>query len=83
MIADVCSDGDLRLNVGESYDYLYGDTDYDEAYYNGGSRGHGLLRGRVEVCNGTTQMWGTVCDNSWSHLDASVACQQVGLSKYG
>ena len=83
LFAEICNDGDLRLNVGESYDYFYGDTTYDEAYYISESTGHGLIRGRIEVCNGTTQTWGTVCDNFWSDLDASVACQQAGLSNYG
>ena len=83
IIAEVCSDGDLRLNVGESYDYFYDNTMYNEAYYIDENRGHGLIRGRVEICNGTTQTWGVVCDNFWSNLDASVVCQQVGLSRYG
>ena len=81
--SEICSDGDLRLNVGESYEYFYGNTMYDEAYYVDESRGRGLIRGRVEICNGTTQTWGTVCDNFWSNLDASVACHQAGLSRYG
>ena len=80
--ADICSDGDLRLNVGENYDYFYGQTVYDEAYYLE-EAGFGLLRGRIEICNGTTQEWGTICDGSWDTLDASVACQQLGFSRYG
>lgn len=80
---EICSDGDIRLNVGESYEYFDGDTMYDDAYYANGIRGSGLIRGRVEVCNGTTQVWGTVCDDWWNDLDASVVCHQAGFSRYG
>ena len=80
---EICTDGDLRLNVGESYEYFNGDTNNNEAYYIGEERGKGLIRGRVEICNGTTQTWGTVCDHQWSNMDASVSCQQAGLSRYG
>ena len=76
-------DGDLRLNVGSDNDYISGNTQYDDAYYIDETQGVGLIRGRVEVCSSSTQTWGSVCDDNWTNLDASVVCRQMGFSPYG
>ena len=44
-------------------------------------RGAGNTYGRVEICH--SNIWGTVCDDSWGTPDAQVACRQLGLPSIG
>ena len=40
-----------------------------------------ISHGHVEICqNG---IWSSICSNGWDHIDASVACRQLGYSIEG
>ena len=45
-------------------------------------QGNTTTSGRVEICH--LNIWGTVCvDPAWGHIDAIVACRQLGLPSSG
>ncbi len=43
--------------------------------------GTSSLKGRVEIC--LNDEWGTVCNQMWDSVDASVVCRQLGLDSIG
>ena len=72
-----CTEGDIRLGVGNLTEF-YASINEQEPYYFIKDE---LARGRVEVC--IEDRYGTICDDHWDNEDASVACSQLGFSRYG
>ena len=48
---------------------------------NGTAPGDGQREGRVEICY--SNFYGTVCNDFWDELDATVVCRQLGFNGSG
>lgn len=73
----MCEDFSARVIIG-SEDTYYSDADpqADDYYID-----RSLSVGRIELCFGG--VWNPVCQDFWTDAEASVACHQLGFSKYG
>lgn len=70
-----CADGDIRICLGaDNTNCVVSDS---QQYLINDM----LSVGRVEVC--LRGRYGTICDDVWTNEGASVACGQLGFSRYG
>ena len=77
LVAAVCVDDEVRLLIGDNYDYYFGGEALDSSFYIDSQ----LSVGRLELClNGR---WGVACQDYWNNEQASVVCNQLGFARVG
>ena len=62
---------------GQDYDTFFNESDIQGIRLRNSA--YGDHAGRVEVMY--DNMWGTICDNFWSYVDAQVACRYVSKAR--
>ncbi len=73
----MCEEHSTRIIVGSEESY-YSDTGLkDDAYY----IDNDLSIGRIEICS--QGIWNLICQDTLTDNDASVACFQMGFSRFG
>jgi hypothetical protein len=77
LLAAQCEEYSARIIIGEGEEVTDYDSTRDMYYYIEGN----LATGRIELCmNG---VWSPVCQDVWTEADTSVACYQMGYSRFG
>ena len=71
----------LEICIGSLYLGYFAECNDTNVRLVGGVESTNPTFGRVEICYGG--IWGTVCDDLWDNVDASVVCTQVGFSSEG
>ena len=77
LFAATCIDGDIRLLVGDDYSLYLMENERADYYFVKDE----VSRGRVEIC--MSGNWGTLCNDFWNDIAASVTCRQLGFSSHG
>lgn len=72
-----CEDYAARIIIGDDIAFYSDEYPQEEDYYIEGN----LATGRIELC--MSGVWRPVCQDFWTEADASVACYQMGYSRYG
>ena len=65
----------MLLNIFTTVDFVGSNCTYGDVRLVDGSNQY---EGRVEVC--INDQWGTICDNSWDNIDATIVCKQLGYA---
>ena len=77
LIAAECEDNSSRIIIGNEATFYSDSYPQEEDYYIDGNLG----TGRIELCS--NGVWNPVCPDFWTEAETSVACYQMGFSRYG